>query len=566
MGIQQPSQVFGLEPRPPQISESELWANARFIRPALLGKVKGSTLDEESQQLWDITMDEVSDLHWMTGPYSIDQVHSHFGDEPWIPVRRFGVMQTSGDRKKLRPIDDFAENRVNTAYGYSDKLDLRTLDQMVWMTAALARAISTGKVCFRLSSGALLEGDVHPEYLEATAGRPLLSVLDLSSAYKQFAIGKKSRRLAVVTLKDPLDGCGKCFLGNVLPFGAAASVVHFNRISRLVHHIGLHAGVLWGSYFDDFPMLSPAVLGHSSMEAAKFVLDLLGFQYADHKLKPFEAKATVLGVEIDTSMSDSGSIIIRNKPHRVEEIAGSVQRALQDRYLGPKAVSKVLGRIQFADAQVMGRSGKIAMQEFRASVKNSEGAHLDEFACESLRILMDRLEKGEPRRIPCSDIGDPVLIFTDGASEADGHTIGGVLLHDGQYEYFSCEVPRELVEEWSSSFSHFIGLVELYAVLVARCLWGDRLAGARAIFFIDNNSAMDACIKGSSQSAHVRRLLLCWEKLEERARTWTWFSRVPSQSNPADEPSRSCHDLMQQLRARRVMPVCPLLGIPLVDL
>ena len=40
IGIQDPSNIFGLEPRPPQSSEGELWANAKFIRPALIGKVK----------------------------------------------------------------------------------------------------------------------------------------------------------------------------------------------------------------------------------------------------------------------------------------------------------------------------------------------------------------------------------------------------------------------------------------------------------------------------------------------------------------------------------------------
>ena len=161
-GIQSPSNVFGLEPRPPQASEGELWASAKFIRPALIGKVKSAALDTESQPLWDATMEEVSNHHWMTGPHTVEQVHDIFNGQPWIPVRRFSVLQSSGDRMKLRPIDDFAENRVNTAYGYSDKLDLRTLDQVVWMTAAITRALALGYISFRRSDGTLLEGRSTP--------------------------------------------------------------------------------------------------------------------------------------------------------------------------------------------------------------------------------------------------------------------------------------------------------------------------------------------------------------------------------------------------------------------
>lgn len=156
-------------------------------------------------------MEEADNHHWMSGPHTVEQVHDIFDGQPWIPVRRFGVLQSSGDKVKLRPIDDFAENKVNSAYGYSDKLDLRTLDQIVWVTAAITRAMVMGHVCFRRSDGTLLQGKVHPGYLSGDGGRPLLSVLDLSSAYKQFAIRRECRRLSVITLKDPSDKVCKCF-------------------------------------------------------------------------------------------------------------------------------------------------------------------------------------------------------------------------------------------------------------------------------------------------------------------------------------------------------------------
>ena len=51
----------------------------------------------------------------------------------WIPVRRFGVLQSSagGKKVKLRPIDDFAEAEVNSAFSYVDKLDLRAIDSIM---------------------------------------------------------------------------------------------------------------------------------------------------------------------------------------------------------------------------------------------------------------------------------------------------------------------------------------------------------------------------------------------------------------------------------------------------
>ena len=74
----------------------------------------------------------------MVGPLSGDKVHEAHGHS-WIPVRRFGVWQSSGDVVKLRPIDNYAENRVNSAFSYLDKLDLRALDQVVWAAVAITR-------------------------------------------------------------------------------------------------------------------------------------------------------------------------------------------------------------------------------------------------------------------------------------------------------------------------------------------------------------------------------------------------------------------------------------------
>ena len=138
-----------------------------------MARLRVSPFGDESQALWDATLEEAADNHWMTGPFSVEQIHEQFDGQPWIPVRRFGVLQSSGDRVKLRPIDDFAENKVNSAYGYSDKLDLRTLDQMVWMTVAITRALKLGHFCFCRSDGVKLQGKVHPGYLRDGAGQAI---------------------------------------------------------------------------------------------------------------------------------------------------------------------------------------------------------------------------------------------------------------------------------------------------------------------------------------------------------------------------------------------------------
>ena len=504
----------------------------------------------------------------MLGPFSIDEMHSRAGSQGWIPVRRFGVWQSSGDKKKLRPIDDYAENRVNSAFGYSDKLDLRTLDQVIWSAAAIVRAVHSGVVEFTLSDGTVLAGPVHPANLEGDAGTPLASVLDLASAYKQFALSPKCRLMSIVTLKDPASNQCKCFEGRVLPFGATASVVHFNRIARFLQAVGFQCLILWGNYFDDYPMISTKLLAQSTMATSKALLELLGFEYADHKLKPFANRASVLGVDLDFSAVNDGVITVCNKPGRVAEVGDAIRKVIQDKAITSKESSRLLGRLQFADSQIMGRLGRLAMHDFRQHVKtHSPTQNLDPPAIESLRLLLKRLETGRPREVPCLPMGSPVVLFTDGASEGSMHTIGGVLVDGTDVEFYACSVPEALVTAWKSIYSHVIGPIEMYAVLVAAKLWKSRIHGKRCVFFVDNNSAMDALIKGSSTAAVFRELLGVWEGMECIANSWPWVARVPSHSNPADEPSRGILTLMHSLQATRCTHVlCPVWDQPLLDL
>lgn len=102
-----------------------------------------------------------------------------------------------------------------------------------------------------LHDGSLIGGRLHPSVAsDEWMGR----TLDLSRAYKQLGIDEKSRRLSVVGYQH-LD-TWKYFLNHVLPFGAAASVYSFNRVSKSLHHILCKLLFsLTTCFYDDFQLL-----------------------------------------------------------------------------------------------------------------------------------------------------------------------------------------------------------------------------------------------------------------------------------------------------------------------
>ena len=90
--------VFQREVRPRSLSIEEFFRNCKYLRPALLGKVKGNVLDDVARELWDKTVSETG-TGLLEGPLSVDELHSRYKDF-WVPVRRLGILQWSGDTRK----------------------------------------------------------------------------------------------------------------------------------------------------------------------------------------------------------------------------------------------------------------------------------------------------------------------------------------------------------------------------------------------------------------------------------------------------------------------------------
>ena len=200
VGVQPHTRVFARDIRPPMITEQELVQSFVFMRPALIGKVASARPSELDAELWSKTLDEVSDGS-LVGPLTQDQVDARHG-AGWVPVRRFGVVQSSAGKRKLRPVDDFSECKVNSAFGSADKVDLKALDEFVAMCRLWNRAIlDPGMFSIALSDGQTLEGLVRPGWESAGEKFPLVATLDLRSAYKQLPISPDCKPFAMVALQ-----------------------------------------------------------------------------------------------------------------------------------------------------------------------------------------------------------------------------------------------------------------------------------------------------------------------------------------------------------------------------
>ncbi|CAE7343255.1 unnamed protein product [Symbiodinium sp. CCMP2592] len=448
--------VFAPSFKPSEFTEEELDQRSKFLRPALWAKISSSKPEDSDAELWSQTLAERDQKSWLSGPYSYQELTEILGPH-WIPVRRFAIFQ----RGKLRCIDDLSENSVNSSWEVAEKIDLRAMDELLWITSRLVQSIvDRGFVNLRLSSGEVISGPLHTVWrTRPESARPVLKCVDLKSAYKQYAIKPCDSKRCVVSLRRPSDGQAVGFISHTLPFGSLASVGQFNRVARLIHRILIELECLACNYYDDYPVLDVSMLSANTEKTIRKLMRLLGVICSEDKELPFSSVADLLGVRLDLRAKDFSCVTVANKPDRAREISESVAKVLSDGQVVVREVDSLFGRIQYADSQIMGRRGKLALSTLRKLSRGSGVHRLSPTDREAFAVLQMRMDAGEPRRIQVGSSGPSLVVYTDGACEPGAArslcTVGGVLYASWngavKVRYFGVTLSDSLVDLWAES-------------------------------------------------------------------------------------------------------------------
>ena len=534
-----------------------VWANARHAQRTVLSPSRQKD-DDLQAEVWKATMEEAED-ELIIGPLTPDQVAKEVGPL-WVPARRFGIRQ--GD--KVRPIDNFSEFLVNNAFGAEEKISLHGLDHVVaWSRAFLGSYKDNGEISLLDNSGTRWNGWFHESWDKDSwcdlSGR----VADLKSAYKQVAVHPAHAALSVIAVTDPVSGNVKLFRALALMFGETAAVYAFLRISRALSTLASKLlDLVIVEFFDDFTQIEPTSTAESAQVAIEDLFDLLGWKISmkEKKRLPFDKIFTSLGVEVDLSKSVRGEITVQNKPGRVESIAAAISKIVKSDYMGFKDALSIRGRISYAEGQLFGRVAAPVCRMLSAYAAVGKYRQLEPQLKQALMVVCEALSSAKPRRVGLPDGSPPIIIFTDGACELECTSIGGILF-DGtsQPEAFGAVMSKSTIESWASKVgqTQVIGQAEIFPVLVAKLTWAKKLAGRKAIYFIDNDSARLALVKAYSPVLASMQIIIqsvLWDGANDSR---SWFARVPTESNIADGPSRMSSVDVLAAGAKLVPPVFP---------
>ena len=528
--------LFPKQVREAAIQKEELWRTAKYAQDKVSELTKASRDSVLDQKVWAMTLEE-KERGWIDGPFSKEEVSLRVG-RLWVPSRRFGLQQG----EKTRLIDDVSEFQTNGTVRLQEKLELGGIDEVIMVARVLQECLCGLCTVVKTTSGAELPVLVHPDW---NGSKLLGRTLDLASAYKQLAIRPSDKDVAVLAVFSPEDSEAKFFVANALAFGSTASVMAFNWMAVLIRKVMIRLFlVITTSYFDDYPTLEFDKTAESGQTIFEDVLRLLGWKFAEEpkKRKPFAEVFRALGANIDMSRAAEFVFEVGNTAERLEAILEEFRLILGRKSMRPQEAASMRGKFGYAYGLFCGRPLAAPLRQLSNRAEQIGGSPVIHSKLhEAICMLMNFLRHEKPRKISFKAGQQTVFMETDGSFENGRAECGAVLQLPGSAHpsFFGHKVPDDVVEHWRLLGStHAIAQAELWPVALALHTWPEELRGAFVVLYVDNNAVLDSLIKGNTGCLASLDLLshVCLQIM--RLDLVVWVTRVPSQSNLSDGPSR----------------------------
>ncbi|CAE7590682.1 unnamed protein product, partial [Symbiodinium necroappetens] len=317
---------------------------------------------------------------------------------------------------------------------------------------------------------------------------------DLRSAYRQLPIHPSSLKHALVSHWNPEQCAVEIDQLLALPFGAARSAYGFLRAAASVWWLGCTClGLMWSVFYDDFVTLARTRDVRHTDAAATTFFHLLGWQFDECGEKAFEFSRVfkALGVLFDLNDAHVGRVLIKNTPSRIDELCQLITQIVDSRTLSRAAAQRLRGRMQFCDGFLFGRASRLCLKAVTRHIHSTCDDVQGDELWESLLRFRDCLRASRPH-VVVANHQEPLYLFTD-----------------------ACYEPQDLFRN------------------------------RPLVCHLDNNTARDIAISGKGRSPIAHALVTALLTLEDAGEIRCWYTRVPSPSNVADEPSRRlCRSLV----------------------
>ena len=389
---------------------------------------------------------------------------------------------------------------------------------------------------------------------------PHIWAQDLDSAYRQYPVENPDH--CFVLLATPQGPT--LWRHRVMPFGATASVFHFNKVTDALLWIARSLLLVAGIHFvDDLGCVDPSQSSHHSFTAFKEFCLALGFRLKSSKEQPPGCAQKIQGVYI---VVEHDRVLVKPDPKRIQKLQHVLHEALRQDLLPPEAAAKLVGKLQFLCISLFGKVGQPLLHPLhsRAAASTSSQDTLNSGLRSALRCLLSLLSCAPPRSIPFRGRQPVSVMYADAYFELGDNRwqisaanvpkrwplesihkckngLGFVCRTESGTQVAHFSAPSSLLKVYCHRKA-FIYFLEILAQAVG-LLSNRRYLSAFWVAFVDNQAGRSALTKGYGRDESINRLLAWFHHLAMQLGWHGHFEWVSSSANISDKISRGSLDL-----------------------
>jgi hypothetical protein len=321
-------------------------------------------------------------------------------------------------------------------------------------------------------------------------------------------------------------------------------------------------------FFDDY--VSPDVRGPSvknslAQDALTVLHGEVGLILEPHKHEEGRSGNVFLGVHGDVShVTDPTDprAIFTPTAGRTDRVLSIMRECKKQNWMGQKQAEVLLGKLQFICQHSFGSVGRAATQPLvtrtgkttyllkGGSKPPPEGKSFSEAMEHMLSFfeILFRKVDGVLVNLPplVHHLGRPkrkrVVVYTDAQYNPGSKRAGlGVVIIDTEdgTRFFAGALTSPEILAWLDPRDQQINQLELLAALCAMLTFPELFEGRSVLFWMDNTSALSACIHGYTHSCDMAKISNMLHLALARLQSQCVFMHVPGEANPGDLPSRA---------------------------
>ena len=528
------SGVFRQELQPEEIDRKKFMEDNTRMTAKIAEEIERSARSgneedlERRKQCWQRTKEEIAEK-LVKGPYSKARMDRKYKRGRWRPLGRNAIKQ----KGKWRCIDNGKRSKHNKATRMHERITCGRADFPLLVAREFARRAN-------------LSGITKRRKLKIKHGTN-----DLRAAYRH--VPTSQPQYTCVAVWD--DDAGKVVYCDVPGhnFGLKSAVVNFNRFPELASIAARR--LLWSvneHYYDDNDTCETECAGRSGQKALVTLCseEFFGFPFDPVKDELMEESNEYLGVISDLSGASEGVLrmdVSKKRRTKIKEITG---RILSEQRLESGLAASLFGKARFMLSPCFSSVGKACLQPIAAREYQKRAKDLTDDLRDSVEFIDFLTDALPPLELPLlpSEL-EKVVIFTDaegkqrnGEQIPEGH-LGFVVYHPVHGRHYAY---AKAPDDWVALFDKikerkaYISQYELAAAITPFLSLPEEWLRNRPVeLWIDNSGAVGSLIKDYSGVPDCARIVNMFHfAVAKLGLASLWIDYVPSESNPADVPSR----------------------------